>query len=332
MKTIKAYSQHVNATTVAEATAALAKGTAMACAGGTDLLALLRFEVLPADKYPQGIVNLKTIPGLDYIKEESGFLKVGALTRLEDIAQSAVVQAKWAALSQAASRAASPHVRAMGTIGGNICQYIRCWYFRAADNRFNCKRKGGVCWARLGDNRFHSIFGSMQGCWAVNPSDIAPALVALNATIVTSSRQIAAESFWAVAGLASTVLNAGEIVTEVRVPVPATGTKSAFLKYAYRKSIDFPIVNVAAAISASDARICLNAVYNIPYRATAAENLVRGQPITPELAEAAGQAVIANATLLEGSGTHPGNNSNPGNAWKIQVAKILVKRTILACQ
>jgi len=343
LKTIKQYNEHINAKTIKEAVAALTKDKAMACAGGTDLLTTLRFEILPDDLYPQTVVNLKTIsPSLDYIKEEDGILKIGALTRLEDIAQSSVIQSKWTALSQAASRVGSHHIREIGTIGGNICQYVRCWYFRAADNRFYCNRKGGNgCFAFRGDNRFHSIFGALGRCLAVNPSDIAPALVVLNATIVTYNRKIVAENFWSVEKPGSTVLSSGTpgkstgvIVTEIQVPAPAIGTKSAFIKYAYRKSIDFPIVNCAAAISSSDAKICLNAVYNIPYRAVLAEDVIRGHTINESLAEAAGEAVITgpDIVVLPGTGTHPGNNSNPGNAWKIQVAKTLVKRTILACK
>jgi len=117
------------------------------------------------------VINLKAItPSLDYIKEEGGMLKIGALTRLEDIAKSSVVQANYAALAQAALATASPHIREMGTIGGNICQHVRCWYFRKTENRFDCIRKGGnMCYAMAGENRYHSIFGAIKACVAVNP-------------------------------------------------------------------------------------------------------------------------------------------------------------------
>jgi xanthine dehydrogenase YagS FAD-binding subunit len=281
----------------------------------------MRFEVLPDNMYPRILVNLKTItPRLDYIKEENGMLKIGALTRLEDIAKSSVIKSKWAALAEAAHKTASPHIREMGTIGGNICQLTRCWYFRHHDNRFFCVRKGGkTCFAMAGENRYHSIFGGVSACMAVNPSDTAPALVALNAKIVTSKKTINAEEFWAVKIPRSTVLDSDEIVTEVQVPGPASGVKSAFVKFALRSSIDFPIVNCAAAIGGGTARICLNAVYNKPYQATKAEESIAGKAIDVASAQAAGTAAVTGARALA------------LNKWKIQVAAGMVKKAILAC-
>jgi xanthine dehydrogenase YagS FAD-binding subunit len=171
-----------------------------------------------------------------------------------------------------------------------------------------------------GENRFHSIFGAVKACVAVNPSDTAPALVALNASIKTNKRTIAAEEFWDVAIPGSTVLAADEIVTEIQIPAPASGVKSAFIKMALRTSIDFPIVNCAAAIGGGDARICLNAVYNKPYRATKAEDAIKGKTIDAANAEAAGTAAVSGAAALA------------YNKWKIQVAKGVVKKTILACK
>jgi len=180
---------HINAKTVDEAVSALARGNAMVIAGGTDLLGTLKDEVLP--DYPETLVNLKTIPDMDYIKEEGGMLKIGALAILEDIAMSSIVQGKWTALAEAAGRTASPHIREMGTIGGNICQMNRCWYFRNPNNGFDCVRKGGgMCYATAGENRYHSIYGGIMACMAVNPSDTAPALVALDAKIVTSKKRL----------------------------------------------------------------------------------------------------------------------------------------------
>jgi len=320
MKTVKKFTR-VNAKTVEGAVSALRAANAWALGGGTDLVGTMRFEILPDAMYPQILVNLKTItPSLDYIKEEKGMLKIGALTRLEDIAKSSVVKSKWAALAEAAHKTASPHIREMGTIGGNICQLTRCWYFRLHDNRFFCVRKGGkTCFAMAGENRYHSIFGGVSACMAVNPSDTAPALVALNAKIVTSKKTINAEEFWAVKIPRSTVLDNDEIVTEVQVPGPASGVKSAFVKFALRSSIDFPIVNCAAAIGGGTARICLNAVFNKPYRATKAEESITGKTIDGASAQAAGTAAVTGATALA------------MNKWKIQVAAGMVKKAILAC-
>jgi xanthine dehydrogenase YagS FAD-binding subunit len=311
---------HINAETIDEAVSALGGANAWACAGGTDLLGTMRFEILRDDMHPQTVVNLKSIsPSLEYIEEDGGMLKLGALAKLEDIAKSSLVHDGWTALAEAAHRTASPHIREMGTIGGNICQLNRCWYFRSPNNRFDCIRKGGgMCYAMAGDNRYHSIFGGVMACVAVNPSDTAPALVALDATIVTSKREIAAEEFWtADSGITSTVLEDDEIVTEIQVPA-VTG-KSAFIKFALRTEIDFPIVNCAASIGGGAARICLNAVYNNPYRATGAEDSIAGQAIDEASAEAAGAAAVS------------GNFPLAMNKWKVQVAKTMVKRAILAC-
>jgi xanthine dehydrogenase YagS FAD-binding subunit len=308
---------HVEAKTVDEAVAVLGQDNACACAGGTDLLGTMKFYILR--EYPSVVVDLKTIsPSLEYIKEEGGVLKIGALTRLEDIAASDVVKSKWAALAEAAHKTASPHLREMGTIGGNICQLNRCWYFRKDENRFDCIRKGGnMCYAMAGDNRYHSIFGAVKACVAVNPSDTAPALVALDAKIVTSKQTVDAVDFWDVAIPGSTIMAKDEIVTEIQVP--AFSGKSAFVKFALRSSIDFPVVNCAAAISGGDARICLNAVYNKPYRATKAEDAIKGKTIDIANAEAAGEAAVSGAVALG------------YNKYKIQIAKGMVKKAILAC-
>jgi xanthine dehydrogenase YagS FAD-binding subunit len=319
MKTLRKFS-HINAKSADEAASALRRGDTVIMAGGTDLLGTMRFEILQT--YPHVVVNLKTIPGLAYIREESGVLKMGALTRLEDIAKSEIVHSKYAALAQAAFRVATPHIREMGTLGGNICQYTRCWYFRKEDNRFNCTRKGGDrCYAMSGENRYHSIFGALKACVAVNPSDTAPALVALNAKIKTNKRTIESEKFWDMAIPGSTVLETDEIVTEIQVPEPAAGDRSAFIKFALRKSIDFPIVNCAAALSGGTFRICLNAVHNIPYRAIGAESAMQGKTVDAATAEAAGAAAVSDARALPGG----------KNEWKIHIAKVMVKRAILAC-
>jgi xanthine dehydrogenase YagS FAD-binding subunit len=319
MKTWKKFA-HIDAKSVEEAASILRAGNATVISGGTDMLGAMRFEILPT--YPEVVVNLKSIPDLDYIREEGGMLKIGALTRLEDIAKNGTVRARYTALAEGAHRTATPHIREMGTIAGNICQMTRCWYFRLPDNRFYCFRKGGkTCYAMAGDNRYHSIFGAVNYCLAVNPSDTAPALVALNAKIKTNKRLIDAEQFWDMVVPGSTVLAADEIVTEVQVPAPPAGAKSAFIKFAIRKSIDFPIVNCAARVGAGDVRICLNAVYNKPYRAVEAEKVIEGKPINEENADAAGAAAVASAKTLPGE----------RNKWKIPIAKAMVKRSILAC-
>jgi xanthine dehydrogenase YagS FAD-binding subunit len=310
---------HTNATSLAEISTALADGKTTIIAGGTDLLGTLKDNILR--DYPSTLINIKTVPGVDFIKESGGMLKIGAATRLADIAGNATIQKKYTALAQAASRVATPHVRDMGTIGGNIAQLHRCWYFRKPENRFDCKRKGGkTCFAMKGDNRYHSISGAEGGCMAVNISDTAPALIALDAKVVTDRRTIDAEKFFAVKKPGNTVLEQDEVIKEIQVPAPPKGARSAFIKFAFRKSIDFPIVNCAVMIGGKDPRICLNAVAPRPYRAAKAEAAVKGKKITEKNAAAAGEAAVAEV------------KSFPKAAmFKKQIAKTLVKRAILSC-
>jgi xanthine dehydrogenase YagS FAD-binding subunit len=317
---------HINATSLDEAVSILQRYGSKAnfIAGGTDLFGKLKDEVMPT--YPEALVNLKTIPGLDFIRQEDDLLKIGALTRLADIAAEPIIQSRYAALAEAAGRTASTHLREMGTLGGNLCQDIRCWYYRSPNNRFPCLRKsGGLCYALEGDDRYHSIFGGSveAGCIAVHPSDTAPALIALDAQIQTTKRIVNARDFFRVDECRTTILDDDEIVTEIHVPQPAG--KSAFAKFALRKAIDFPIVNGAAMIAVSDgvvraANICLNAVYVIPYKATLAEQTLIGQPLNQANAQAAADAAVSNAIPRH------------RNQFMVEIARALVKNLVLACQ
>ncbi|MCF8094675.1 MAG: xanthine dehydrogenase family protein subunit M [Desulfobacteraceae bacterium] len=319
---------HLNARTLEEAVSFLGSygGKAEIIAGGTDLLGKMKDEILP--NYPEALINIKTITDLDYIEETGQGLRIGALTRLNDIAEHSGIREKYTALAQAAERTASPHIREMGTLSGNICQDIRCWYYRNPNNRFPCLRKGGGrCYAIEGDNRYHSIFGGTveKGCYAVHPSDMAPALIALNASVKTSKRTIKSDEFFKTAVRKTTVLDRDEIVTEFEFPAPAKGSKSHFIKFAIRKSIDFPIVNCATSIineagKVKEARICLNGVYIKPYRAAKAEEDICGKTIDEETADAAAQTIVSEARPMK------------DNAYMVQIARTLVKRTILACK
>jgi len=311
---------HVDATSVDDAVAKLADGSAAAIAGGTDLITTLKGMCTPTP--PAKIVNLKTISGLKYIKEEGGMLKIGALTTLTEIAKSSVVNSKYTVLAQAAKAVGGPELRNAGTIGGNICQKPRCPYFRNEHNAFNCLRKNpnGLCYALTDYNVKHSIFGAAGGCVDGCPSDTAPALVALGAKIKTSKQTVDAADFFAVNGEDMTILDADEIVTEIQVPELASGTKSAYKKFAFRKSIDFPLVSCAAVISGSDASIVLGGVYPIPRRATAAEDSIKGKTIDDASATAAGNEATKGSVGLG------------QNKYKIQIAKVMTKRAILACK
>lgn len=304
--------KHMQASSAEQAASEAANGTAWVMAGGTDLLGTLKDEIFP--EYPETVIDLKTIADMDGITEEGDALRIGALAKLSDVAESDLVKTHCAALAQAAARVASPTIRHMGTLGGNVCQMHRCWYFRVPDDRFHCKRKGGeTCPARIGDNRYHSIFGEDNGCYASSSHDTAPALVALGATVVTTNREVPAEEFFGAHGHRSNVLEDGEVVKEFIVP---KAPKSAFQKFALRKSIDFPVVNCAVAqTDAGETRVVLGGVYPAPWRSTEAEAEVAGG-ITPESAEAAGEAAVSVAKPLG------------KNAYKVDIARTLVKRTL----
>jgi xanthine dehydrogenase YagS FAD-binding subunit len=304
---------HVDASSVNDA-AHQASSDTMFIAGGTDLLGTLKDEILPT--YPTTVINLKTIGGLDAIEEDGDTVRIGALVKMKDVASSELIQQKFSCLAKAAGRAASPTIRSMGTIGGNICQMHRCWYFRCADNRFYCRRKGGdYCPAAVGDNRYHSIFGDQDGCYAINSQETVPALVALGATIVTNQRSIAAADFFRANGVRSNDLEDGEIVTEI--DLPNRQFESNFMKFALRKSIDFAVVNCAVARDPEGGwAIVMGGVYPAPVRSTAAEEAL-GDRIDEQSAQAAGDAAVADAEPLS------------DNAYKVEIARTLVKRTLL---
>jgi len=309
-----------NAKTIADAVSVLKSGNASILAGGTDILNLLKVGALTSP--PETLVNIKNVPGLDSISENSQGLKIGSVVKLSNIAGSEIVKAKYPVLAKAAGSVASPPLREMGTIAGNLCQEVQCWYFRRSfltGTFFDCFRKGGRnCFAVTGDNRYHAILGG-KVCFAVCPSDTAVALTALDATIVTNQRSIPIGDFFELLG---NVLNDDEIITEIQVPAPKSQTKQTFIKFALRPTIDFAIVSVAATITTeagkvSDARIVLGAVAPVPYRATEAEDVLKGKTISESVAETAAAAAVKDAVPLS------------NNKYKVQIARALVKRAIL---
>ena len=305
--------KHMQATSADQAAKEAASGKAWVMAGGTDLLGTLKDEIFP--EYHETVIDLKTIEGMDAIEEDGDALRIGALAKLSDVAENELVKTYAAALAQAAGRVASPTIRHMGTIGGNVCQMHRCWYFRVPDDRFHCRRKGGAtCPARIGDNRYHSIFGDDNGCFAVSSHDTAPALVALGATVVTTKREVPAEEFFGAHGHRSNVLEDGEVVKEFRVP---KAEKSAFQKFALRKSIDFPVVNCAVAATGGETRVVLGGVHPAPWRSKEAEEAVAAG-VTADSAAKAGEAAVSVAKPLG------------KNAYKVDIARTLVKRTLEA--
>ena len=320
---------HINAASIDEAVNELKRNgrKASLIAGGTDLIGALKDDIWINP--PDILVNIKTIPNMRYIREDNEGLKIGALTTLTDISESPVIIDQYRSLAQAANLTASPLIRNLGTIAGNICQENRCWYYRYPSKlggRIDCVRKGGdKCLAVVGDHRYHSIFGMVNKCIAVNPSDTAPALIALDSSIKTTEQTIRAEEFFsAKLGKQSTILQPHEIVLEIIIPRTDSGSRSSFHKIALRKTIDFAIVNCAVSLTikghaVARVRICLNGVYNNPQRATEAEQLLVGSPITEAQALKAGEAALAVARPLK------------GNRYKVKMAKTIIHDCILDC-
>src|SRR5919106_2198677 len=228
--------ENIDAKSVSQAVALLQKfnqekKSTVVVAGGSKILQLMKDLVMT----PDYVVNLKTIPGLNIIKEERGGLRIGALVTLAEIEEHPAVREKLLILSDAAGEAASPQIRNAGTIAGNICQRPFCWYFRSSN--FNCLRKGGqVCYTVTGDGRFHAILGGGPS-YIVHPSDTAPALVALGAQIKIAGpageKTIPLEEFFFLPSVdykRENIFNPAEIVTEVYIPYPKSGSKGFYHK------------------------------------------------------------------------------------------------------
>jgi xanthine dehydrogenase YagS FAD-binding subunit len=317
--------KHCNADSVQEVLALLSEYGAKACvnAGGTDLLGILKSEILT--DYPELVINLKTIPRLDDIRKDSGEVRIGALTRLADIVDSPVIQKYCPVLAQAAASVGFPELRNMGTLGGNLCQDTRCWYYRYPDKMgglISCYRKGqGPCYAIKGDNRYHAVINGRK-CYAVCPSDTAVALAALDAGLKAvrpaGERIIPIAQFYDHLG---PVLERDELVTEIRIPVPTADAVQRFSKFRMRPSIDFAVVSIAVVLEMTngicrDARIVLGAVAPMPYRALAGEDALKGALLDDHQAALAAEAALQDAKPLS------------GNAYKIEIAKTLIQRIL----
>lgn len=313
-------STHFNARTLDEAgyLLRLHEG-ARIIGGGTQILRLLRLKYLTV--LPGVLVNIKSIPSLAYIKEESGTLKIGALTRLSDIEASELVKAEYGILAETAGVVGSPQVRNMATIAGSICQDISCWYYRADNNYFHCRRKGGNgCPARTGDNRWmFSIFGTPKEyeCFAACQSDMSVTLSALNASVKTTKRVIPLERFY-IATLPGNILDSDEMVVEVQVPALTEGVKAKYTKFSIRKSIDRPLISVAGIAGNKEVRLVIGGVSLTPYSVREVEEMLSGREIDNDLAEKAGEIAVRDALPMS------------MNAWKAEVTRTLVKRTVLA--
>jgi xanthine dehydrogenase YagS FAD-binding subunit len=276
---------------------------------------------------PERLINLKTIPelkGMDYDQD----LRIGALVTLSEIERHPAVSGHFQLLLQANSLTSTPQLRNMGTVAGNLCQHPRCWYYRSV--LFPCWLKGGQkCFAVRGENKYHAILGC-QVCHAVHPSDLAPALIALDARVrlVDSMK----ESDLSLAELYAnptadhrqmTILNPAQLITEIRVPAPPKGSRTIYLKAMERRSWSFALVSVAANLTMdkdciTEARLVLGGVAPIPWRARDAEGLLQGQKFSQALADRAGEAAMAGARPLR------------DNQYKVSLTKGLIRKALAA--
>ena len=292
-------------------------------AGGTDLLGLMKDRIVEPDL----VVNLKGLRGLGGISfgEKDG-LRIGALTKISDLAEHPAVRERYPALTEAAKSVASPQLRNMGTVGGNLCQRPRCWYFRG---EFHCLRKGGdVCYAVNGENKFHCITGGGP-CFIVHPSDLAVALLALDAAVHIydgrKTRSVPIGRFFVLPEtdvLHETILKPGEVVTEVRVPPPAPGTRSGYLKFTERAVWDFAIVSVAAAVQVDGGKIragkvAFGGVAPVPWQEEAVNRGLSGLT--------ANEASFGQLAAKAFRGASPLEQ----NGYKIPLARNLLKRLLL---
>ena len=281
------------------------KGAALH-AGGTDLLGCLRDDVLGVRKVVT-IGSLKDLRDVRLTKE--GRLRIGALTTITEVANNETIRQRYPALSKAASEVASPQLRNQGTIGGNLCQKPRCWYYRG---EFHCLRKGGdKCYAYHGENEFHCIFGSGGICYIVHPSDLAPVLIAYEASLRVAgpqgARWVDIGKFFVLPGddvRKETLLKPNEIVTEILLPVPMQGLRSSYRKIRARRSWDFALAGAALALRFDDdrvqsARVVLSGAAPIPWRSRAVEEAITGKRLDPDTVVRAAEAATKNAEPLE---------------------------------
>jgi len=299
---------YIKVKSLKEAIGQLSSKGARIHAGGTDLLGCLRDEIFGAEK----LVSIGRLKALRGIRQTSdGGLRIGALTTIAEVENNKTVQERYSALAQAASEVGSPQLRNQGTIGGNLCQKPRCWYYRG---EFQCLRKGGdTCYAYQGENQFHCIFGGTM-CYIVHPSDTAPALVTFEAMARVSgpdgARLVPIAKFHVPPSESvqkETILKPNEIVTEVLLPPPAKGLRSSYRKVRARRSWDFALASVALALQfdgdrIARARVVLGGAAPIPWRSKEVEEVITGRRLDAETVTRAAAAAVKNAQPLKQNG------------------------------
>ncbi len=292
-------------------------------AGGTDLLSLFKDRYL--FNYPKVLINVKPVKELDYLELVNGALRIGSLTKLSTLARNPVIIDRFPILRETVLTIASPQIRNMATVGGNLCQDIRCWYYRYPSSLGGpllcARKKGKSCLAVKGDNRYHALIG--EKCYAVCPSDLATALSSLKAKLVIvkkgAERKIDVWDLYTPQGLG---IGPDEVIKEVEIPLE-WAKEQKFIKYTLRKPIDFAIVSVASCFKfeggrISDCAISLGGVSFRPERLKEAEDLLRDAKIDEGLVEEIKRRVLSNVRPLS------------KNGYKITIARELIGRVLLS--
>jgi len=318
--------EYASPTTKEQAVALLgaAWGEREVLAGGTDLLSLMKDSA----SEPKRIVSIRGIKELEGITVAAASgLRIGALVSFQDLLENEIVKKEYPALASAAEGVTSPQIRNMGTVGGDLCQRPRCWYFRGGMGLL-AQDSSGKSLVLEGENRYHSILGNEGPAYFVNPSSLAPALIALGAKVrlfgPKGAREILLEKFYQIPKMNQEreyVLKPNEIVTEILVP-PAADKRNAIYEVRQREVMDWPLAAAAVALKmdgskVASARVVMGHVAPVPWPATGADKYLAGKTITAKVAAAAGDAAVEGAKALS------------QNAYKIQLAKVAVKRALL---
>lgn len=294
-------------------------------AGGTDLISLMKDYVVT----PKRVVNIKGIPDLHGIHSGSDSVTIGALVTMDELLENTAIRSEFPALPQAARGITSSQIRSMGTVGGDLCQRPRCWYFR---NGFGllAKDENGRSLVPNGENRYHAILGNDGPAYFVNPSSLAPAFIALGARVELAGpkgqREISVADFFVIPrsdGERENVLRANEVLTRIVIPAASRRFRTGTYEVRHKTALDWPLAAAAVAVEVASgkvtaARIVLGHVAPIPWRADDAANELVGHAITESSAARAGELALRGARPLS------------QNSYKVKVAKVAVKRALLA--
>ena len=326
---MKAFDLH-DAGSVEEAVALLDKynSSARIIAGGSDLLGMMKDQITgPNLPYPEHLVDVSTIPEFATINRDSNGLRVGAGVTLADVNASSDVNASWSILAEAAGTVASSLIRNFATLGGNINQRPRCWYFRVPEFSDCYKRGGDFCFAVTGKNAYHAVIGG-ELCYIVHPSDTATALLALNASAQVAGpngqRSVPFDEYFVGPRddvMRENVLQSNELLVGVQLPTPATNARMAWIKVKDRQVYDFAVTSVAVTFTEEngvwqDGRVVLGGVAPVPYRATVVEEALQGKSIADSIDSAAQRIATVARPMSE-------------NAYKVTLAQALIKQAVL---